>query len=221
MNEMMIISAPQGGKYLPPPSPVGYQFLAVASNAMSPDMAGNKASTNRSGVNKDTVDGHDVMFNAQGGYIQYNYGLNLSAIRRGARIDTMVYLDPSVDYYPSGYYPTMIGFAGIDTLDYWSFGVKFLNGVTVLCFYVWDGSSPVQLNSTVPINKGWHLLSYEMKADGVHLYVDEKEVLFRAVSNTEFQTWSNAQGGVSAAPLTLFRAAGQLLRTRTAWTSIK
>ena len=221
MNEMMIVSAQQGGKYLPPPSPVGYQFLAVASNSMTPDLAGNKASTSRSGVSKDTVDGKDVISNTQGGYIQYSYGLNLSAIRRGARIDTMVYVDPASDYYPSGLYPTMIGFAGIDTLDYWSFGIKLLNGIRVLCFYVWDGSNPVQINSDVPINKGWHLLSYEMKSDGVHLYVDEKEVLFRSVTNTEFQTWSNAQGGAAAAPLTLFRAAGQQLRTKTAWTSIK
>lgn len=221
MNEMMLVSLQQGGKYLPPPSPEGYQFLAVASNAMSPDLAGNKTATAKVSVTKELVDGHDVMFNQQGGYIQYNYGLNLSAIRRGARIDTMVYLDPAVDFYPSGVYPSMIGFAGIDAYDYWSFGVKFLKGSTVLCFYVWDGKNEIQLNSNSPITKGWHLLSYEMLSDGVHLYVDGKEVLFRSLTNEEFQTWVNAQGPVNSVPLTLFRAPRQELRTRTAWTSIK
>ena len=218
---MLLPSPDAGGKYLPPPSPTGYLFLASSSNTMSPDLAGNKTSTAMTGVSKQTLDGHDVVLSEQGGYIQYSYTSNLSAIRRGARIDTMVYLDPSVDFYPEGLYPCMIGFAGINAADYWSFGVRFLSGSTVLCFYLWDGSNPVSMNSTTPIAKGWHLLSYEMKADGVHLYVDDKEVFFRAVSDTQLQAWIAAQGPASAAPLTLFRAAGQVIRTRTAWTSIR
>ncbi|MGL5281442.1 MAG: hypothetical protein ACRC8W_06715 [Plesiomonas shigelloides] len=221
MNEMMIVSAQQGGKYLPPPSPADYMFLASAANGMSPDLSGNKPGTGSgSGVTQGRQDGHLVIVSS-GGYITYQYGLNLSPFRRGAKIDAMVYLDFETDVYPSQIHPTLIGFMSpSNSTNYWSFGVKYIRGVPYLCFYGYNGN-PVQMNSEVPLSKGWHLLTFEMKNDGVHLSVDGKEVYFFAVDNAQLNAFAGAQGGVNSVPLTLFKYSTYTTQTKTAWVAIK
>lgn len=220
MNEMMIISSPTRGKYLPPPDPADYKFLASASNFLSPDLSGNKTGTKAGGITQGTVDSHPVVITT-GGYITYQYAINLSPFRRGAKIDAMVNLDFGSDSYPSQIHPTLIGFMSpTDTINYWSFGVKYILGVPKLCFYGYNGN-PVQMNSDIALTKGWHLLSLEMKNDGVHLSVDGNEVYFFAVNDAQLSAFANAQGGVNAVPLTMFRYSTFTTQTKTAWVGIK
>lgn len=221
MNEILIVSPSTGGKYIPQPDPVGYLFLASASNFMNPDLSGNKAGTrSTTGISQTTVDNHQVVLTT-GGYVTYQYALNLSPFRRGAKIDAMVYLDFTTDSYPNQIHPTLIGFMSpSSSTNYWSFGVKYILGVPKLCFYGYNGN-PVQMDSTVALTKGWHLLSFEMKNDGVHLYVDGKEVYFFAVNDTQLAAFVNSQGGVNAVPLTLFKYSTFSTQTKTAWVGIR
>lgn len=220
MNEMMIISTPQGGKYLPPPDPAGYQFLASASNSMNPDLAGSRGQTSSSGVSKVTLYGHDVV-KSNNGHISYNYGLNLSAFRRGAEIDAVVYVDRQNDRYPDQIHPTLVGFMVPDSgLNYWSFGLKLVGGKLRVCFYGWNGEAN-PMSGAEDIKSGWHLISYRMDIDGIHLYLDGTEVFFRPVSDSQLSDFIRSQGAASVSPLSFFKNSGGITNTNTAWISIK
>lgn len=221
MNEILIAGSKKGGgEYIAPPSPTTCLFLASASNGMNPDLSGNKSQTDAFGVTKTTLGGHDVV-KSNNGYITYNYGLNLSPFRRGARIDAMVYIDRANDVYPNQIHPTLIGFMIQNTgTNYWSFGVKLVLDQLRVCFYGWNGQAN-PMSGTENITTGWHLISYFMGTDGVHLSLDGKEVFFQAVSDAQLAAFVNSQGGVSAAPLTMFRNANTPTNTNTAWVAIK
>lgn len=220
MNEILMVGGRPAGVYLPPPDPSTCLFLASAQNGMNPDLSGNRSPTGYSGVTKTLFGGNDVI-QSNNGYISYNYGSNLSAFRRGARVDAMVYVDRANDVYPNQIHPTLIGFMIQNSgINYWSFGLKLVSDQLRVCFYGWNGQAN-PMSGTENVKTGWHLISYYMGSDGIHLSLDGVEVFFQPVSDAQLSAFVNAQGGVSAAPLTLFRNSTYPTNTKTAWISIK
>lgn len=220
MENLLLSSNSDPGVYYPVPTASTKLFLASASNSLNPDLSGGRVPTASGGITKTTAQDKDVVI-SQNANVSYAYANTLSPFRRGAKIEVMLYISGQ-DIFPAGDHPSLIGFMSpTQTIVYWAFGIRIVSGKRRICFYGFNGQQNYfEVDDTLA--PGWRKLTYQLDNQGIYLSVNEKQVFFKPVTDSQLSAFVNAQASPSSYPLNLFKNnSSAFSNTRTAWMSIQ